>query len=53
MSKSYFFAANSIPEYNSSIASRENRLEIATETVICFALAFIAYISDILTITAL
>ncbi len=49
----YSRAACVIPSNNSSNASSGNRLETATETVICVGLAFIAQISETLTTTAL
>ena len=49
----YFSHASLIPSYSSSIASFVNLFEIATETVTCFAIPFMAYISEILTIIAL
>ena len=52
-STSYFSQARVIPAYNSSMASCVNLLEMAMETVMCFAIPFIAYISDRFTITAL
>ena len=48
-----FLHANSIPEYNSSKDSTVKRLDAAIETIICLASPFMAYISEIFTITDL